>query len=110
MVNVIEFVKKHDTNKPDFVRLLAAKNIIRDQCIGEGAEALDISDKIAVEQESINYYAENWHRLIMPFLRFKQPHIANAEDIALSTLKPTKDNPVFFHTSFVKPGRQTYVV
>lgn len=47
-----------------------AKGLIRDECVEEGVP-LDDSEKLAVEKESIDYYQTNWHRLIMPFLRFK---------------------------------------
>lgn len=46
----------------------------------------------------------------MPFLQYKKPHVANADDMAFSTLKPTRQDPIYFFLSHVKPGRNTFVV
>ena len=56
------------------------------------------------------YYITEWHRIIMPLLRYNQPNVANLEDFPFSTLKLDKKETVFFHVAYVKPGRSTYVI
>ena len=46
----------------------------------------------------------------MPMLMYRYPHVANEESFALKTVKMNKDNPLYFHICYVKPGRSTYVI
>lgn len=38
-----------------------------------------------VEEITSGYYKENWDRIIMKFIKFSNPHVANSE--ALTSLK-----------------------
>lgn len=86
------------------------EGLIRDECLVKNGLPLDEEELKSVQKKQDEYYATYWHRIIMPFLQYRQPYVANQDEISMSTLKPTKDDPIYFHVAYVKPGRTTYVV
>lgn len=61
-----------------------------------------------VEEITSGYYKENWDKIIMKFIKFANPHIANSE--ALTSLKIDPNQHIYFHAAWLKPGRNTYIV
>lgn len=41
---------------------------------------------------------------------YRYPCVANVDSFPLGEINITKDDPLFFHVEYVKPGRTTYVV
>jgi len=56
------------------------------------------------------YYKEYWHRVLLSLIRYKSPSVANADLYSLSTFVQDKNQPIFFHVDFMKPGKNVYVV
>jgi len=58
----------------------------------------------------VQYYAENWSKLIMQILRYRNPLVANAHMMTsiTNTIDPT--NKVYFHIDWLKPGRHTFLI
>lgn len=68
---------KNDEYKPDFVAMACDKGLVREVCVGEGGERMTDEETDKVAKVTEKYYSEYWHRIIMPLLRYKKPHVAN---------------------------------
>lgn len=80
MQNIIEYLSQNDPNRPNFAEMGARQNLVREVCLGDGAEPLNEEESEAVAQIQSKYYNENWHKAIMPVLRYKYPHVANLDE------------------------------
>ena len=67
-------------------------------------------EKDAVLKKTNAYYFENWHRALLKLIHYKNPGVANSDQYSLLTLKADKNQPIFFHVDFLKPGKTNYVV
>ena len=108
---MLDFLVANDKYAPDFIKQAVDKQLVRDLCIDEQApQPLTENEQESIRKLSEEYYEKHWHRIIMPLLKYKHPHVANKEQIALSTLKLSQEEPLYFFVAHVKPGRCTYVV
>ena len=69
----------------------------------------------ATEQEALEnftsaYYEENWSKIILDFMRYSNPHIANAQALTRLSLEQEPDQHIYFHAAWCKPGRNTYMI
>ena len=59
---------------------------------------------------SDNYYIENWSKIILKFMRFANPHIAQSQAVSRLSLSYDPKTPIYFHAAWLKPGKNTYVI
>lgn len=64
----------------------------------------------AVEDRKNQYYHQNWAKLIMKIVRFKNPLVANAHMLTNITNQIDANQKIYFHLDWVRPGRHTFVV
>ena len=63
-----------------------------------------------IENIKMEYYMENWSKTILDFMKFSNPHIANAQALTRLSLKQEPDQHIYFHAAWCKPGRNTYMI
>ena len=63
-----------------------------------------------IEEIQEEYYQENWSKVLVKFLRYAQPSIANAQAMSHLTLEVKPPERIYFHAAWLKPGRNTYVI
>lgn len=53
-----------------------------------------------------------WNRVIMSLIKYKNPKVINAEHFSSKSLLNgvDKNDPVYFHVDWVKPGKSFYAV
>ena len=73
-------------------------------------DTMNDEERDYVRQQEDKYYFEHWHRVLLDLLLYRNPHVASIEDYSVLTLKANKNNPIFFHVDFIRPGKSTYVV
>ena len=56
------------------------------------------------------YYKENWSKVIMKIMRYKNPLIANAHMMTSITNKIDSESKIYFHIDWLRPGRQTFLI
>ena len=56
-----------------------------------------------------SYYKENWSKVILVIMRYKNPLIANVNQITSLTISDTTQD-MYFHIDWLKPGRHVYAV
>ena len=56
------------------------------------------------------YYNENWSKVIMKIMRYKNPLIANAHMMTSITNKIDSESKIYFHIDWLRPGRQTFLI
>ena len=84
--------------------------LIRQACRpGPDAKALRPDELRIVGKEKTKYYQSNWQSLLVKFARFANPNIANANTLANLSLD-NQNQPIYFHATFLKPGRSTYII
>ena len=86
MRDMAEFLKEVDAKDPnpmDFVRVCYDQGKVRSSCLGEGGEDLYRDEQEAVDEEKRKYFYDNWDKVIMPLLRYRFPHVANADTFPL---------------------------
>lgn len=71
---------------------------------------MDERSRKIVEARKLIYYEENWSKLIMKLLKYKNPLVANAHKLTSITSKIDPGTKVYFHVDWVKPGKHTYLV
>ena len=78
MQNLIEVLKEHDPIRPDFIRMAYDQEKVRSACLGPDGEELYKTEQDAVDEEMRKYFYDNWDKVIVPLLRYRFPHVANA--------------------------------
>ena len=86
MENLLDFLVHSDPNKPDFAEMATKKGQVREVCIGEGAEEMTEEEHAIVVELRLKYYGDNWHRVVMPILRYNYPNVANLDQFSLASL------------------------
>lgn len=111
MRNLLTFLLKHDMHKPSFVEMAFKDGNIRKICTtGDHAEPYNDEELVAIKQKEDEHYAKNWHKIIMPFMRYKYPSVAATDQYSYKNLALDNEDPLYFHVEMVKPGRSTFVV
>ena len=76
-------------------------------------EELNAQEKIHIKTRARRYYDDNWPTLIMSCLQFKEPCIANLENLTSFMHSPDSADPnkiMYFHVDYVMPGKSYYVI
>ena len=111
MKEAVEHCIKHDPQKPEFVNDCIADGSVRAEAVGKYAlEPMTEREKDAIIAKEHDYYQEHWHKALLSLMGYKNPSVANSEHYSLMTLKADKNQPIFFHIDFMKPGKATYAV
>lgn len=110
MQEVVPFCIEHDRARPDLKLECANQGTVRPYCVGPDAEPLNADEREAIVAERDRYYKKNWHRVMYRMLGYKSPSVANADLYSLASLETNKDEKIYFHVDFMKPGKNTYVV
>ena len=71
---------------------------------------LNKAEQAKIEELQEEYYKENWSKVLLKFLRYAQPCIANAQAMSHLTLDVKSTERIYFHAAWLKPGRNTYVI
>ena len=109
MRNVVDFVKKWDENKPNFLQEAINDVMVRPD-VQDTIDTMNDEERDYVRQQEDKYYFEHWHRILLDLLLYKNPHVASIEDYSVLTLKANKHNPIYFHVDFIRPGKSTFLV
>ena len=64
----------------------------------------------AVEDRKNKYYQDNWSKLIMKMIPFKNPLVANAHLMTNITNQIDPTQKIYFHIDWVRPGRHTFLI
>lgn len=109
---VAPFCKQYDRDPPDFLPLAIEQGLVRPNC-AEGHPnkiPMNLVEKAKVEEVALEHYRANWSKLILKYLLFQNPNIANAQSMSSLSLKHKPNEQIYFHVAWLKPGRNTYVV
>ena len=84
---------------------------MRPSC-GTGPDSLPLEPEEEAKLKAMSdaYYRENWSKIILKFLRFANPHVAQGQAVSRLSLEYDPNQPVYFHAAWLKPGRNTYVI
>ena len=97
--------------RPNFVAQAARDGDIRKECMTvNNPEPMNETELAAVKAKEDLYFANHWHKIIMPFLRYKTPSVAATEQFNFKNISLDISDPLFFHVDMVKPGRNTFVI
>ena len=111
MREIIPFCQMYDLNPPDFIQQAIKEGAVRPSC-GTGPDSLPLEpeEEAKLKEMSDAYYRENWSKIILKFLRFANPHVAQGQAVSRLSLEYDPNQPVYFHAAWLKPGRNTYVI
>ena len=59
--------------------IAAREGNVREVCLGTNGETMNEEEQIVVKEKEDKHYANNWHKIIMPMMRFKNPSVASSE-------------------------------
>ena len=79
MRELVPFCQENDPRKPNFIEESCKEGLVRVSCIGDDPLPINEEEELKVEAYKNQYYRDNWHKVIMPILRYKQPQIVNAD-------------------------------
>ena len=81
MREVIKFCTEEDPHKPDFLGRLVDEGIIRRECSGPDKAPLTEHERSLLQNQIQQYYKDNWAKVILLIMRYKNPLIANVNQI-----------------------------
>ena len=110
MREVVEFCKEEDPAKPDFLGRLVDEGVIRRECAGSDKAPLTEHERSLLKNQISQYYKDNWSRVILQIMRYKNPLIANVNQMTSLSEKMHENQEIYFHIDWVKPGRHVYAI
>ena len=110
MRSLLTYLLKHDEHRPNFDEMAYKEGKVREICMGDNHEPRNEDELAAIKNKEDEHYAKNWHKIIMPLMRYKNPSVAATEQYSFKNLSLDTEDPLYFHVEMVKPGRSTYVV
>ena len=90
MRNVVEFCAEFDPHKPNFMQSLIDDGIIRRECAPPDNKTLSLQEEKLLKSQVMDYYKDNWSSVILVIMRYKNPLIANVNQ--MTSLSEAMDN------------------
>ena len=81
MRGIVEFCTDNDPHKPDFMSKLIDDGVVRPECAGEKGATLTAFEAGLLKNQTESYYKDNWSKVILTIMRYKNPLIANISQI-----------------------------
>ena len=95
---------------PDFIEILINEGIIRKVCGPPENQELAEQEKQFLDQQINQYYKENWSHIILTIMRYKNPLVANVNQISSISHDLLQEQDIYFHIDWMKPGRHVYTI
>ena len=113
MRSIVEFCAENDPYKPDFLGKMIGEGIIRRECTpnedNDNAK-MNSHEKQLLQNQVHQYYKENWASVILIIMRYKNPLIANVNQISSLSEELDANQEIYFHIDWLKPGRHVYAI
>ena len=110
MRNVITFCEANDPYKPDFIGMMIDDSLIRRECGSPDNAPLTSHESTILKNQVDQYYKENWSKVILVIMRYKNPLIANVNQMTSLSEVMDENQEIYFHMDWLKPGRHVYVI
>lgn len=109
MREIIPFCMDNDENPPDFAEMLFTEKVIKKRLPLNPKELTEEQKKL-LDGRKNRYYEENWSKMILKIMRFRNPLVANAHTLTSITNTIDSGSKVYFHIGWLKPGRHNFVI
>lgn len=110
MIDLAQFNKQHDVDKPDILFEMYRDGALRSACM-ENQFLMNTEELKEFKRRQIQHYTDEACLILMQIIKFKKPQFALLDEILMSFRNNCKkEQKLYVYFDFVKPGKHDFVI